>query len=413
MVKATTILWHGHMDRNFSRYVSNVYTLGSAFECGLNIAHLFWGVKTQCAASSSLVEFRKNAEGQMRLTSLIAILTLCASFASPSAYAADLTIRQCGEQALDRALSQAQDGDVVTFACSGTITLTSTKIISESILLDASDQHVVIDGNDAVRAFHITSEATVTVDHLTITGGRAESGGSAINNQGNLTLIDSVLRANVHAAANFGTMVVQGSTFADNNGVGIYSSGVLTVEGSAFAGNVHGIDNASGTATVVNSTFVDNEVTLRQGIGAGIANSGIVTVINSTFSGNAAPAGGGAIGTHRGGQVTLINSILANNGESGNCFGEMIDGGHNLQFPDSSCGDSIPVADPGLLDLADNSGPTLTMALHENSPAVGAGDADICVQETVGNVDQRGFVRITGRDETCDIGAFEFGAEPP
>jgi hypothetical protein len=345
--------------------------------------------------------------------SLLTLFVIALLVSSQPAHSTALTIRQCTEAGLDNVLTQAQNGDLITFACSGSIALTSTKVITQSLTLDASEQNVIIDGYDAGRAFHVTTETSVTMEGLTIIRGWAESGGSAINNQGDLILINSTLRENVHAVANFGTMTVQGSTFADNDGVGIYNSGVLTVQGSTFTGNIHAIDNASGIVTVVNSTFAGNAVTLRQGIGAGIANSGTLTVINSTFSGNTAPAGGGAIGTHRGGQVTLINTILADNGASGNCFGGMIDGGSNLQSPDSSCGSSIQVVDPELLDLADNGGTTLTMALQEDSPAIGSADADICEQETVANEDQRGYTRITDEDETCDIGAFEFDAQAP
>ena len=89
----------------------------------------------------------------------------------------------------------------------------------------------------------------------------------------------------------------------------------------------------------------------------------------------------------------------------------MTDGGGNLQFPDSSCGDTIPIADPLLLDLADNGGLTLTMALSEDSPALDAANADVCAEEEVGGVDQRGAARITEEDERCDIGAFELDAD--
>lgn len=342
----------------------------------------------------------------MRLLALIVIL--CTLLVPLPTHAQ--TIRRCTEQALDNALDRAQDGDVLVFNCSGTITLTSTQVIRRSVTLDASGYDVTIDGGNAVRSFHIMPEATVVIQGLNFTRGSAESGGSAINNQGNLTLVNSTLRENVHAVANFGTMIVRDSTFADNNGVGIYNSGDLLVQGSTFTGNTHGIDNASGVVTVANSTFAHNHFLLRQGIGAGIANSGTVTVINSTFYSNTAPAGGGAVGTHRGGQVTLINSILANSGASGNCFGPMIDGGGNLQFPDSSCGDSIPVADPLLHELADNGGRTLTLALSEDSPAIGAADAESCAGEAVGGVDQRGAARFSDDDDACDIGAFEYGA---
>ena len=56
------------------------------------------------------------------------------------------------------------------------------------------------------------------------------------------------------------------------------------------------------------------------------------------------------------------------------------------------------VADPLLGDLADNGGPTQTLALDRNSPAINATE---CSDVTV---DQR----FVARDAKCDIGPFEF-----
>ena len=261
------------------------------------------------------------------------------------------------------------------------------------------------------QQFVINADAVVSIDGLTLTHGRADSGGSAIQNNGILMLSHAALIENIHAAANFGTMTVSDSLFANNNGDGIYNSGDLVVQRSTFTGNIHGIDNASHPATVINSTFAGNRVSDRNGIGAGIANSGTLTIINSTFADNHEPDGGGAVGTHRGGTVILINTILADSGSSGNCFGTMIDGGHNLQFPDASCGDSIPLGDPMLREMANSGGSTPIMMTDAGSPAVGAGDTAACLDsETVNNVDQRGEPRLAGEDERCDIGAVESDA---
>ncbi len=64
---------------------------------------------------------------------------------------------------------------------------------------------------------------------------------------------------------------------------------------------------------------------------------------------------------------------------------------------DVPCTEGIVFADPMLGDLADNGGPTPTIALAETSPALSAG-AD-CPDR-----DQRGEPRDT---DICDVGAFE------
>ena len=74
-------------------------------------------------------------------------------------------------------------------------------------------------------------------------------------------------------------------------------------------------------------------------------------------------------------------------------------------------GNQVGVADPGLGTLADNGGPTQTIALLPGSPAIDAGSNALAVDPTTGLPlanDQRGpgFVRID--DGTVDIGAFEF-----
>src|SRR5262249_3448018 len=103
--------------------------------------------------------------------------------------------------------------------------------------------------------------------------------------------------------------------------------------------------------------------------------------------------------------VIVKNTILANSNRQWNCFGPVIDGGHNIQFPGGSCGPTITTADPRLLPLANNGGATPTMALLSGSPAIGAGDKATCQNDPVSRLDQRGYPRTK-----CDIGAFESAA---
>ena len=71
------------------------------------------------------------------------------------------------------------------------------------------------------------------------------------------------------------------------------------------------------------------------------------------------------------------------------------DRGHNLQWPGTDCGVTIPSADPRLdpEGLKDNGGPTQTLALLPGSPAIDAADPDLCADPPVDRVDQRGYVR--------------------
>lgn len=198
-------------------------------------------------------------------------------------------------------------------------------------------------------------------------------------------------------------------------GGGIQSTGggLVQVTGSTLEGNLAryggAIATRSGPATTVNvanSTFTGNSA---QNEGGGIYNSaaGVMNITNATFSGNQAGTGGGVFNL---GTLTLRNTILATS-TNGNCSGTIVDGGGNLRWPasDSSCVGAY--GDPMLLPLADNGGPTQTMALGPGSGAIDAANDGICLAPIgppdygAGGVDQRGITRPQGAH--CDIGAYE------
>jgi hypothetical protein len=152
--------------------------------------------------------------------------------------------------------------------------------------------------------------------------------------------------------------------------------------------------------------------------GGGIANLGAnaeLTAVNITSASNAVafsviPEGGTYLGANifnSNGVVALRNSITAYpNGANSNVYGAITDAGHNISSDASAnfnSGTSFNFTDPRLEPLADNGGPTLTMALRSNSPAIDFGDS-----LNAPATDQRGFPRPSGNG--VDIGAFERGA---
>jgi hypothetical protein len=128
--------------------------------------------------------------------------------------------------------------------------------------------------------------------------------------------------------------------------------------------------------------------------------SGTTSIVNSTFyANNPSGVNNGSLDV-----VSLKNTILAGN-TSNNCFGTITSLGHNLE-DGATCalsgqGDlsnTVPMLGP----LANNGGPTQTLALLKGSPAINAGTNAGCPSS-----DQRGLPRpMLG---TCDIGAYEFG----
>ncbi len=294
--------------------------------------------------------------------------------------------------------------DTITFdpSLSGqTITLTlALPAINSDLTIDGSSlaAHVKIDGNNAVRVFNITS-GNVTLTHVDIINGKTTGNGGGISNAGTLTVNNSTFSGNKADLGGGGGIVNLGGTVKVNNS---------TFSGNSATDSGGGIFN-NGTLTVNNSTFSGNSAT---NWGGGIFNNGTLTVNNSTFSGNKASNNGGGIFNNLG-TVTLKNSILANSTTGGDCRlgGSGTATGNNNLIEDAAnaCGlsngvnNNIIGVDPLLGALANNGGGTQTLALLAGSLAINAGDSTTCMP-----TDQRGYARVG----VCDMGAFEYGAEP-
>jgi hypothetical protein len=100
-----------------------------------------------------------------------------------------------------------------------------------------------------------------------------------------------------------------------------------------------------------------------------------------------------------------------------NCFGTIIDAGYNIS-DDASCGFSATGSrnstNPMLstAGLANNRGPTETIALDPGSPAIDVIPLANCTDQASPpkrvNTDQRGALRPDIGETVCDIGAYEF-----
>lgn len=302
---------------------------------------------------------------------------------------------------------------------------------------------------------------TVTVDHCSLSGNISQnSAGGAIDNAGQLTVTNSTLSGNLApntstvggAIVNFGTLTILNSSLTGNSagraGGGIYtfsSVGGTTITNSLISGNTahdgggifyQDLGSASSSGLVISaSTLIDNHASEYGGgilIVGGTYNNppGVTpTLTNDTFYGNTAGTSGGAIYSNgystpaitnttffgnsaATGSVivsskfatTFLNSIVANSTGGLSCSGIFADGGSNID-DGASCGfttaaGSLSNTNPQLLPLANNAGPTPTMALAGTSPALHAvGTGVVCP-----SVDQRGLSRPSSR---CDIGAYE------
>jgi hypothetical protein len=357
-----------------------------------------------------------------------------------------VNLNDSGTGTLRWAINQAnqdQKNDTIKFAprlAGQTITLTSgmlsiRKASGILTIRGPATGTLTISGNGHSEVFSIAPVATVTISGLTITDGVGENGGG-ISNNGKLTLTDDTISGNSALGGGgggidnegYGTLTITDSTISDNfahlGGGGIANTGTMTIANSTISGNVTllstggGIGN-SDTLTIVNSTISGN--TANDGNGGGIDNSSSLTMADDTVAGNTAAGSGGGIANEAfsGGYLSLSNTIVADNLstndprtndliDSGDLDNTQLVGGYDL----IGSGDlgalqhTLTGVDPELGPLQNNGGPTQTMALLPNSPAINAGDNALVPNDIW--TDQRGlgYSRFVGG--RVDIGAFEF-----
>jgi predicted outer membrane repeat protein len=260
------------------------------------------------------------------------------------------------------------------------------------------------------------------VSNTTFSNNTAVNDGGGINSSGSLTVINSAFSGNAAYLGGGilvaeGTVTVTNTTFSGNTTSGLaggagmmVGKSIGTVMNSTFANNT--ADGAGGalfvpmgsSLTVINSTFAGNTAFN----GGGILNVGTLTVINSTFSGNKTTDGGsgGGIYNMNPGILTLYNTIIANSPSGGDCLNQATLNAHINLIEDGSCHATLsgdPVLDPA--GLRNNGGPTQTIVLQSNSPAINAGINDDVPSGV--RTDQRGlgFRRII--QGKVDLGAVE------
>ena len=323
-------------------------------------------------------------------------------------------------QNLTVANGRASDGGGILNA--GTLTITNSTF---------SDNWAVNSGGGILNA------GTLTITNSTLEGNTANGstgyGGGIANFGGTLTLTNSTLANNiaVYGAGifNIGTLTITNSTLANNIaefGGGIYNDfgGTLTLTNSTLANNmvVHDgggiVNDFGGTLTITNSTLANNIAEF----GGGIRNTGgTLTITNSTLSDNSANYSGGGIYNYSG-IMALANTIVANS-TGGDCVqgdaGTIRTSSNNL-IETGGCGltngasGNIIGQDPNLSTLT---GSPAYFPLSASSPAIDAGNEDVCAAAPVNNQSQNGVTRPQdGNGDTtavCDIGAYEYDRLPP
>ena len=258
--------------------------------------------------------------------------------------------------------------------------------------------NVIIRGNDD-HGLLISGRAPVTLDNVQV----LNNGEIGLLSYGptNITIKNSTFSGNDGGAIrndNLAKMVISDTTISDNGSSAITNTGDVSIERSTISGTtgVGIVIYNNGALTMVNSTVAANS-----GSGIELVNNGALKMNFSTVAEN------GEYGLNlTGGDVVIYNSIIENNALT-DCFtaDSRVSGLWSNNFSDGTCSEPYPSPDPYLGHLADNDGPTQTMALAWGSPAINRGGGPGVDPDT----DQRGFPRPgPGDGGTADSGAYEY-----
>ena len=175
------------------------------------------------------------------------------------------------------------------FANSPTIVLKQGQLtIASDVTVDGGDLGITIDANRESRVLHLQAGTDVTLDGLTLTGGRItdEGNGEALNDGGGIFTDDgtslTLLRTGVVGNA---TEVGNGGGIAAGGDLALRDSAVIDNFAKFFAGGIYG-GLAANPITLTNSTVADNQATSAGGVSA----TGDVSITDSTLTGNFAEA---------------------------------------------------------------------------------------------------------------------------
>ncbi|HEY0178893.1 MAG TPA: choice-of-anchor Q domain-containing protein [Dokdonella sp.] len=320
-------------------------------------------------------------------------------------------------------------------------------LLGSRVLHVESGRHAVISGVDLVggRALSgnggaILNEGMLELDHCLIQSSGASEGG-AIYNGASLRLDHSVVANSGGQGGgirNVASLQIVDSTLSNNNGPisgGIWSSDGATTQASVRVIRSTIVGNSgdtggfccSGDLTLVDSTVAGN---FSNSVGGGISfraeagRANAAALYDTTVVDNSANVAGAGIAVN-GAAFDVVDSLIARNlradgSQEQDCAGTIAARGRNLFGSTDGCAISGDAGSSGLLNsldrlgtLADNGGPTQTIALLAGSNAIDGGDPAGCT-DADGNpltTDQRGFLRPAGA--ACDVGAFEYGAVDP
>jgi hypothetical protein len=225
---------------------------------------------------------------------------------------------------LRQAVENARAGGTILMAPSlkGVMFLNRPLLINKNLTIRGENvNQIVLRGKrDLNMLIEVQAHATITLSKVTFSD-PTPAPGTFIFNQGTLTVSDCHLTGNVGTGVNSAAGNVDGGGAIENEGMltlqnSLVANNTVTAAGESWGG---GIANA-GTLIVQNSMIAHNTVISSggQGEGGGIRNDhGVLIVRNSQIVDNTVisrsqfAVGGGIFSDS--GQVTLMNSVIAGN----------------------------------------------------------------------------------------------------
>jgi Divergent InlB B-repeat domain len=303
--------------------------------------------------------------------------------------------------------------DVLAGAYDEAVTITDEPSTSTLTITGGPGVTVTAPAGDSIFTATNTTFSTtgkITLSDLTITGAQASGNGGGLEDSS--------------AAVN-----LMNDTFSNDSassGGALDTQGGNKIVGDTFVGdsasNDGGAISNNGNITATNDTFVDD--TAGRDGGAIATDTGAV-IENDTFSADGAPSGGALYNEF---DATITGDIFDDGSSAGsNCVDDPINGGSGVTdvgynaADNSDCGmsagnhDIVNALETGtgginLDSLADNGGPTQTMALGADSAAI---DHIPISTGLCPSTDQRGFLRPDDGESACDAGAYESGSGLP
>lgn len=322
---------------------------------------------------------------------LAALLVLLIALGTPTpvVHAASFSVNCGNVSGLINAINSANSNgvaDTITLSAGCTYTITAfdnvaadghngLPVITSPITIQGNGAVIArsnSSGTDPFRIFRVASGGDLTLQDVTVRGGRTtlDTDGGGIANYGTTTLVNSTVtdnqtRNNDSGSAgdgggifNSGTLILEASVVSGNftsNGVpggfggGIANRGTLIMEASVVSGNTTGRGSTGGfgggianygTASLTDSTVSGNRTgrgdgtsqgTGFGGYGGGIFSEGTLTLQATTVSGNTTGdgdyTGGIGGGILNRGTATLTNSTISDNTTGNGGVGAGGDGG--------------------------------------------------------------------------------------